>query len=134
MLMMMKQKCNYVGYSLILIALLSSSVLFFFYPGNSELGRNFNVVVISIFTRHVALWGGIGVILLRLLVVIKKRNNLVYIFFGTFNLCLGVFGWILYFKNEMVISFLHMFILNLFVGVIIFIDVFLLKTITNRAK
>ncbi len=130
----MKRKCNYIGYSLILIALLSSSVLFFFYPGNSELGQNFNVVVISIFIRYFALVGGIGVILLRLLRVIKKSDNLVYIFFGTLNLCLGVFSWILYFNNAMVIAFLHMFILNVFVGVIILIDVFLLKTVSNRSS
>ena len=130
----MKRKCNYIGYSLILIALLSSSVLFFFYPGNSELGQNFNVVVISIFVRYFALVGGIGVILLRLLRVIKKSDNLVYIFFGTLNLCLGVFSWILYFNNAMVIAFLHMFILNVFVGVIILIDVFLLKTVSNRSS
>ena len=131
--MMMKQKCNYIGYSLILIALLSSSALFLFYPGNSELGRSFNIVVISLFTRYFALWVGIALILLRILRIIKKSNNWVYIFFGTFNLCLGVFGWLLYFNNEMLISFLHMFILNLFIGVIIFIDVFLLKTLTNRS-
>ena len=130
----MKRKCNYIGYSLILIALLSSSVLFFFYPGNSELGQNFNVVVISIFIRYFALVGGVGVILLRLLRVIKKSDNLVYIFFGTLNLCLGVFSWILYFNNAMVIAFLHMFILNVFVGVIILIDVFLLKTVSNRSS
>ena len=128
----MKQKCNYIGYSLILIALLSCTVLLIFYPGKSELGPTFNIVVISIFIRYFALWAGLGVILLRLLGVIKKNNNLVYIFFGTLDLCLGVFGWILYINNEMVIVFLHMLILNLFVGVIIFIDVFLLKIIINR--
>lgn len=131
--MMMKQKCNYIAYSLILIALLSSSVLFLFYPGKNELGPTFNIVIISLFIRHIALWGGIVVILLRLLAVIKKSNNLIYIFLGTLNLCLGVFSWILYFNNEMVTTFLHMFILNVFVGAIIFIDVFLLKTITNRS-
>lgn len=129
----MKRKCNYIGYSLILIALLSSSVLFFFYPGNSELGHNFNIVVISIFIRYFALVGGIGVILLRVFWVIKKSDNLFYIFFGTLNLCLGLFSWILYFNNAMVIAFLHMFILNVFVGVIILIDVFLLKTVSNRS-
>ncbi len=129
----MKQKCNYIGYSLILIALLSCSVLLIFYPGNSELGPDFNVFVISLFIRYLVLWGGIGIILLRLIGIIKKNNNLVYIFLGTFNVCLGVFSWILYINNEMVIAFLHMLILNLFVGVIIFIDVFLLKIITNRS-
>ena len=129
----MKQKWNYIGYSLILIALLSCAIVLVFYPGNSELGPDFNVFVISLFIRYLVLWGGIGIILLRLIGIIKKNNNLVYIFLGTFNLCLGVFGWILYIKNEMVITFLHKSILNLFVGVIILIDVFLLKTITNSS-
>lgn len=130
--MMMKKKCIYIGYSLVLIALLAGSVFLIFYPGNNELGRNFNIVVISIFIRYFALWCGIGVILLRLFQVIKKSNYLVYIFLGTLNVCLGIFGWVLYINNEMVITFLHMYILNLFVGVIIFIDVFLLKIITNK--
>lgn len=130
----MKQKLNYIVYSLILIALLSCAIVLVFYPGNSELGRDFNVVVISIFVRYIALWGGIGIILLRLIRLIKKSNNLIYIFLGTLNLCLGLFGWILYIKNEMVITFLHKFILNLLVGTIIFIDVLLLKTITHKSR
>lgn len=131
--MMMKKKCIYIGYSLILIVLLTGSVFFLFYPGNNELGRNFNIVVISIFIRYFALWCGIGFILLRLLNIIKNSNYLIYIFLGTLNVCLGIFSWVLYINNGMVITFLHMFILNLFVGAIIFIDVFLLKIITNKA-
>ena len=129
----MKSKWYYIGYSLIAIALLSSFVIFFFYPGNSELGKNFDVTVVSIFIRYVGLWAGIGVILFRLLRIIKTSNNFIYIFFGTLNLCLGIFSWILYLNNEMVVTFFHMFIINLFLGVIIFIDVFLLKTIINNS-
>ena len=128
----MKQKCNYIGYSIIAIALLSSFVIFFYYPSTGDLGRNFTLVVILLFIRYCALWAGIGIIPLRLLGVIKKSNNLIYIFLGNINICLGIFSWILYLNNEMVVKFLHIFIINLFIGIIIFIDVFLLKIIVNK--
>ena len=129
----MKQQCYYIGYSLVTIVLLSSFVIFIYYPSNSDLGRNFNLAVILLFIRYCALWAGIGAILLRLVRIIKKSDNLIYIFLGTINVCLGIFSWILYLNNEMVVKVFHMFIINLFIGVIIFIDVFLLKTIINKS-
>ena len=129
----MKQQCYYIGYSLVTIALLTSFVIVFYYPSNSDLGRSFNLAVILLFIRYCALWVGIGVILLRLVRIIKKSDNLIYIFLGTINVCLGIFSWILYLNNEMVVKVLHMFIINLFLGVIIFIDVFLLEILLNKS-
>lgn len=129
----MKSKCYYMGYSLVAIALLSSLVIFFYYPSTSDLGRNFNLAVILLFIRYCALWAGLGVILSRLIGIIKKSNNLVYIFLGTLNICLGLFSWILYLNNEMIVKLFHSFIINLFIGVVIFVDVFLLKTIIKKS-
>lgn len=124
-----KSKLN-LAYSLLIIALWAAIVLFYLGPkSNSILDNTF---VMFLLTRYVGLWSGIIVLLLRLLRVIKDKHSFIYVFIGLLNIGLGILSIVLFAINKMNIPLFHMFILNLSIGVIIYIDIFFSEIIFNN--
>ncbi|MEO6719578.1 MAG: hypothetical protein ABIN67_04390 [Ferruginibacter sp.] len=116
-----KKKYN-ILFSLILLALLASIIIFIFYPGRSASGAKFNVWVVFILARYIALYIGIAVILLRALRILKDNSVLIYIFTGSLNICLGVICLVSFIPHNTPSSFLNLFIINDVIGAIIFMD------------
>lgn len=104
----------------------------FFYPATNGMGRAFNLAIMYILTRNFALYGGLAVLLLRLLTVIKSNTNVLYIFMGTLNLIVGIFCIILYYLSLADLPWLHDCLLNLLIGFVILTDTFIIfKTPAN---
>ena len=129
----MKKRSNNIVCSFIILVLWSSFVLFFFYPSDSELGTGFTVEFIFLLARSFGLWAGIIILTIRLLKIVKDSNDLAYIFTGSLNISLGIISIVLFTFKEMIAPILHLFLLNFFIGVIIYIDVFLSKIIFNNS-
>jgi hypothetical protein len=122
-----KKKYN-VLFSAILLAILASIIMFAFYPSNSELGQRFAVDAMFLLLRYGGLYIGIGVILLRVLKVVKKNNALLYVFIGLLNICLGVLSLILAISGKMDPSTLNLFIINDVIGAIILLDIIIFNS------
>ena len=88
--------------------------------------------VMFLLTRYFGLWSGLGVLLLRLLQIIKDNKSFIYIFVGLLNVSLGISGVYFYSIEYANTDLLHMFIVNLTIGLIIFTDIFFLDIILNN--
>src|SRR5688572_29634796 len=120
---------------IISFGLISFWVIFnflFFYPATNGMGRAFNVAIMYILTRNFALYGGVVVLLLRLLTVIKSNTNFLYILMGILNLFVGILCVILYYFSLADLPWLHDCLLNLLIGFVMLADTFIiLKTPAN---
>lgn len=120
------------AYSFLIIAIWTSIVLLYLGPkSNSILDNTF---VMFLLTRYFGLWSGAAVLLLRLLCIIKNKYSFIYIFFGSLNGTLGILSFVLFAFKQLDNNFLHMFILNLSIGLIIFTDIFFLNIICKILK
>lgn len=90
------------------------------------MGEAFNIAVMYILTRNVALYGGLAVLLLRLLTIIKSNTNVLYIFMGILNLMVGLLCVILYYLSLADMPWLHACLLNLLIGFVILADTFII--------
>lgn len=134
-----KIKLNFF-YSAIILALLSAIVLTIFSPRPNVIFRNTvstgiidSRFIMFLMLRYFALWSGIIVLLLRLLRVIKNKHSFLYIFISSLNIILGVSGIYFFGFKYISIGMVHMFIINLIIGVIILTDIFLLHIILNNS-
>ena len=75
-------------------------------------------------TRYVALITGIILFLLRVFKVIKHKDVLFYVLAGSLNCALGVVLPIIYVFTSSYAMVLRDFLLNLLIGVLIFIDIY----------
>jgi hypothetical protein len=124
-----KSKLSLV-YSFVILVLWATYVIIIFsprpnsiFPNQVSTGILDNRFVMFLFTRYFGLWSGGLVLLLRLLRIIKNKQSFIYIFIGLLNTSLGVLGIFLSTFKQVNIDLLHMFIFNLSIGVIIFIDI-----------
>ena len=126
-------------YSAVILVLWAVYVIIIFsprpntiFPNQISTGILDNRFVIFIFTRYFGLWSGCFVLLLRLFRIIKNTYTFIYIFIGLLNVSLGVSGIFYSIHSPIFIEFFHMLIFNLSVGLILFIDIFLLEIILNQ--
>lgn len=117
--------------SILVIALGTAIIIFLFYPGKSELGPSFGIEAILLMVRYIAWIGGVIFLLLRLLNILP-RLNLFYTLIGTLNILLVLFAFLLYILYHSSISWFQLFIINLLVGSLICIDIYLLENIWYR--
>lgn len=126
-------------YSSIILILWTAYVIVIFSPRPNIVFKNQvsneiidNRFIMFLLTRYFGLWSGVVVLLLRLLRIIKNKQSFIYIFIGLLNTSLGVLGIFLSTFKQVNIDLLHMFIFNLSIGLIIFIDILFLKIILNH--
>lgn len=124
----LNKKVFNVLFSVILLAIITSIIMFVFYPSDGKLGQSFGVVAMFLLSRYLGLFIGAGLLLLRIIRVLKDNSALIYIFAGVLNTCLGVLSLVLFISNNMVSSGLALFILNEFIGAIILIDIMILDS------
>jgi len=89
--------------------------------------------VIFLLTSYVGLWSGLAVLVFRIIKVIKC-HSFINVFLSVFNVFLGISGILVYSGNEAAIPFLHMFIYNLAIGIILFFDIFFLNILFDRTE
>jgi hypothetical protein len=129
--MKIHQRYRYLLIAFFILVGYALGIFIVFYPGTTGLGAFFNLAVLLIFTYYIALSAGVILLLFRLFKWIKNKYSLIYILLGILNLGLAFIGIILYFLSKADMSWLHKSIGNLFVGFIIFSDVFLLPSTKN---
>ena len=112
--------------SFLIIAIGAIIIFILYYPSNSELGRLFGVDVVLLMIRYAALIIGLAFLLLRLFKFFKSFP-LYYVFIGTLNFAIGIFALALYFFDNANVSWFHLFIPNLLVGVLIYSDIYVLN-------
>ena len=120
----MKNKINNIFISFLIIAILTITSFIV-----SKLNTNSNSVISGIgilymVVRYAALYSAIVCILLRIINLLKRNSSLLYIFVGTLNICVGTLAIVLFLQGNAILSWLHQCILNIFIGALIFIDVF----------
>jgi len=119
-----KNKINNIFISFLIIAILTITSFIV-----SKLNTNSNSVISGIgilymVVRYAALYSAIVCILLRITNLLKRNSSLLYIFVGTLNICVGTLAIVLFLQGNAILSWLHQCILNIFIGALIFIDVF----------
>jgi hypothetical protein len=129
--MKIRQRYRYLLIAFFILVGYALGIFIVFYPGTTGLGAFFNLAVLLIFTYYIALSAGVILLLFRLFKWIKNKYSLIYILLGILNLGLAFIGIILYFLSKADMSWLHKSIGNLFVGFIIFSDVFPLPSTKN---
>ena len=120
----MKNKINNIFISFLIIAILTITSFIV-----SKLNTNSNSVISGIgilymVVRYAALYSAIVCILLRIINLLKRNSSLLYIFVGTLNICVGTLAIVFFLQGNAILSWLHQCILNIFIGALIFIDVF----------
>lgn len=123
MQLVLNRKLHNLLLSIIMLALLASIMIFVFYPSNSKLGDKFGLAVALLFCRYIGLFIGAGLILLRLLSIVKNNSTLIYIFAGSLNISLVGLSLVLLVSNNMISPVFNAFFFNMLIGAIIFIDV-----------
>ena len=126
-------------YSFVILVLWATYVIIIFsprpnsiFPDQVSTGIIDNRFVMFLFTRYFGLWLGGLVLLLRLLRIIKNKQSCIYIFIGLLNTGVGIFGIFFSIFKYVNMDFFPIFIVNLSIGLVIFIDIFLLEIILNR--
>ncbi len=122
-------------YSSLMLVLWTAIVIIIFSPRPNNIDNNTNNIVIIdnrfvmfLLTRYFGLWSGAVVLLLRLLQIIKNKHSFIYIFIGLLNISLGGLGIFFSVFKQINIELLCMFIFNLSIGLIIFIDIFFCRS------
>lgn len=95
-----------------------------------------NISVVYIWVRLsglLAAFGGLLFLALRLFKAVNRDRNFLYIFLGTANLVLGVYGIGFYFIRKINVLGLHDLLPNLLIGIVIFADIFLFGTLFNKS-
>ena len=123
----MKNKINNIFISFLIIAILTITSFIV-----SKLNTNSNSVISGIgilymVVRYTALYSAIVCILLRITNLLKRNSRLLYIFVGTLNICVGTLAIVLFLQGNAILTWLHQCILNIFLGTVIFIDVFFIN-------
>lgn len=98
----------------------------FFYPATNGMGKAFNVSIMYILTRNVSLYGGLTVLLLRVLTILKSNTNILYIFMGVLNLAVGLLSIVLFYLSLADLPWLNKCLLNLLIGFIMTADTFII--------
>src|SRR5687767_8333349 len=114
--MTLSKRMNHLIISLGIIAFWVIFNFVFFYPATKGMERDLSLAVMYILTRNFALYGGLAVLLLRLLTIIKSNTHVLYIFMGILNLMIGLLCVILYFLSLADLPWLHACLLNLLIG------------------
>jgi|GEM_PF-2188024 len=135
---MQPTKLRNIAYSLIILAIWISFVLLVSAKANSSPNSGY----ISAFyfwaklSSLVAGFGGLAMLALRIFYKVARDRNFLYAFFGTANAVIGLSGTTFYFLGKINTIGLHDLLPNLFVGVVILADMFLLETIfkTNKTE
>jgi hypothetical protein len=90
----------------------------------SEYGNSFNLFIWLMLTRYFALITGVAFLILRILRIVRHKDSLFYILIGSLNCSLGVLLPIIYAFTSSYSMVLQVFLLNLLIGVLIFIDIY----------
>jgi hypothetical protein len=124
--MNLHRKYKNLGIALGILAVYIVTAAVLFYPGSTGLGTFFNFSVLLILTYNIAIAAGIVLLLLRLLKWYKDKLSLIYILTGTLNIFLAFSGFVLYFFEKADMAWLHNSIGNLFIGFLMYADIFFL--------
>lgn len=107
----------------IIVALSLIYIVYF----NNKPDQKFGVATVFLLLRYFALWSGLLILLCRLVFLIKRNDSIIYIIAGMLNIILGIIAVIVFISNNMVMQILHLFLINLLLGVIIISDYLFLK-------
>jgi len=121
-------------YSFLLVETWTAFILLISYPDTQGLGDFFSASIFYILTLYVALGLGIIALSLRFLRIIKNNSNFFYSLTGVLNLSIGILAVILiYFKDITEEKFIRLFLLSLFYGLIIIIDIVFIKSLSSKS-
>jgi len=122
-----KNKFNNIFKSFLIIAALSITYFIVSKINTSSSSVISGLGILYMVVRYAALYSAIVYILLRVTNLLKANSGLLYIFVGSLNICVGSLAVILFLQGNANLSWLHQCILNIFLGTVIFIDVFFIN-------
>jgi hypothetical protein len=114
--------------SLLIVAVATAVVFIFFYHENHPLNNHFDIIIILMNTRYVALYAGAICLLLRVFRVLKNEN-LIYLLTGTINIGLGLLTVVQFYLGNVETPWFNKTLINLLIGVLIFADAFFLSVL-----
>ena len=130
---MRSAKLRNISYSLIVLSVLASIILFVSARADLNAG---DISALYFWTKTSSLIAGFGALILiglRIFKHIDRDRSFMYVFFGTANILLGLCGVGFYFLRKINIIGLHDLLPNLLIGVVIFADIFLFAALFRRS-
>ena len=124
---MMQLKYKRILYSSLVITI-CFLLAYFIYFVNKPDGK-FGAAASFLLLRYAALWGGLAILVCRIIFLVKSNDTLIYIAIGVLNILMAIVAIALFLSNNMVVQILHLFLMNLFIGSIIILDCLFLKKI-----
>ena len=103
--------------------------LFYAFYFTDKPDQKFGMGATFLLLRYFALWSGLILLSCRLISLIKRNDSIIYIAAGALNIILGVAAFALYISHNMIMQILHLFLMNLLLGVIIMSDCLFFKKI-----
>jgi hypothetical protein len=135
---MTKNDFKYAAISLLFINIWTSYVFFGYYT-DAEMLRGFGLLAFFIFSVYFAIGMGIILLISRFLYFKKDKknkliNNFFYVFTVIFNINLFIIWIITSILQMLYLDYETIFlpILNLLISIVIFIDIYKFRKITNR--
>jgi cell division protein FtsW (lipid II flippase) len=113
--------------SSLLIISWTGLIMLFSAHSNNELGNSFNLFIWVLMTRYFALFIGMILLLLRIVGLLKEKDNLFYILIGILNCVLGLLPLLLYTFGKLEKLILSDFQFHLLLSSLIVIDIFFLN-------
>lgn len=120
-----------MGFSLLIVLILGTSIFLFSYAIYAQPGDFFNVVVIWMMTRYGSLFAGILFLVFRLFKILRTNYKFTYVFIGILNVCEGFLSIVLFLFHGVNVWWFQECLLNLLVGMIILADGFLISVDSN---
>jgi len=113
------------GFSFLIILASIFLLLLFIRPAINQQGYGISLFVIGMAVHYIALVSGAILLLFRFLKIIKNRSAFYYNFTGSLNFCIGLLYITLYAFHKIDATFIMLFYVNIFLGLLIFIDILL---------
>jgi hypothetical protein len=122
MFMNLERKYANIVYSFITVVCWTAVVLFFAYPDEDSAPTEPGLRLYLIYTLFFALGFGAILLVLRFLKMFNDKQNFFYVLAGVLNVCVGLFGIILYIFG-VIDRLLELFIFSLLMGGFILAEV-----------
>jgi hypothetical protein len=129
---MNSKKLRNISYSLVLLIVCTSIILLLAVRNNVNPGDISAIYVGAKLTGIIAAIGSLLLIGLRIFNVIDKNRNFLYSFIGTTNFALSLYAIGFYLSGKINMIGLHDSLPNLFIGIIIYADIFLFELIFHK--
>ena len=131
---MHSKKLRNISYSLILLIICTSIILLLAVRTNANPGNISALYIWAKLIGIIAAIGGLLLIGLRIFNVIDKNRNFLYSFIGTTNSALGLCGISFYLSGKINMIGLHDSLPNLFLGIVVLLDIFLFELVFHKRK